>query len=64
MAVTDVATGLPDVELTPGCTITVDSGNASAIVTLVNVYGSSAAPTEEEAVTGFVPLFVYGIPTG
>jgi hypothetical protein len=41
---TDVSTALPEVILAPGCTLTVDSGNAAAIITKLNVYGFSPVP--------------------
>ncbi len=60
MAVTDVSTGLPDVELASGSTITVNTGDASAKVTLLNVYGISPVTGEPVEMQVFVPDFVYG----
>lgn len=55
MAVTDVDTSFPDVELAPGSTITVDTGNSSAKVTLLNVYGISPV-TGQEIELAVLPL--------
>ncbi len=60
MAVTDVSTGLPDTELATGSTITVNTGNASAKVTLLNVYGISPAGEPIAITVPVYPLFAYG----
>ena len=46
---TDVAISFPDIDLPPGCTITVTLDDAAADVTQLNVYGYSpgkSAPLE------------------
>jgi hypothetical protein len=63
VATTNVDTSFPDVELAPGSTITVDTGDASATITLLNVYTLSpvtGARAEEVEPAPYVPLFVYG----
>lgn len=59
---TDVSTSLPDLDLAPGSTLTVTTGNASAIVTQLNVYGISPVTGEpvELEIQGVYPLFAYG----
>ena len=59
MAVTNVSTAFPDVELAAGSTITVDTGDAAALVTQLNVYGISPVTGEPVEVTAIPPLFTY-----
>jgi hypothetical protein len=63
VATTNVDTSFPDVELAPGSTITVDTGDASATISLLNVYTLSpvsGARVEEVVPDTFVPLYAYG----
>jgi hypothetical protein len=68
MATTNIDTALPDVDLAPGTTVTVDAGAAGATISLLNVYTASpvaAAQTVDELLAEpFVPLFTYGTPAG
>lgn len=57
---TDVNTAFPDIELAPGATITVDSGDANALITKLNVYGVSPVTGEPVVIQMVPPLFVYG----
>lgn len=56
----DISTALPELLLAPGTTITVDTGDAAAVVTLLNVYGFTPEREPEETVAPFVPQFTYG----
>jgi hypothetical protein len=56
---TDVSTSLPDVELAPGTTITVNTLDASAKVTLLNVYGISPVTHEPVEIQLLPPLLVH-----
>lgn len=61
---TDVSTSFPEIVLPPGATITVDTKNASAIITKLNIYGVSPVNTPDGTVTEFVPTFVYSNAAG
>jgi hypothetical protein len=56
---TDVSTALPEVILAPGCTLTVDSGNAAAIITKLNVYGFSPVTREPIVIDLVPPILAY-----
>lgn len=56
---TDVATSLPQLELGPGASITVDAGSAGAVVTQLVVYGTYYPPgggPPEQVAPVFVPV--------
>lgn len=59
---TDVSTSMPDVDLPPGCTITVTLDDASADITLLNVWGFSPEKVADDTTTpqGVYPIFAYG----
>lgn len=59
---TELSTALPQVELGPGATVEVDTGDPAAIVTGLIVYGTYYGPGSPPA-AGLVPLFV-PIPIG
>jgi hypothetical protein len=42
---TDISTALPELDLPPGTTLEVDTGDAAAIVTQLNIYTLSPAAT-------------------
>jgi hypothetical protein len=54
---TDVSTPLPMLELGPGATIQVDTGDPGAIVTGLTIYGTFYPPDASAPATPF-PLFV------
>lgn len=56
---TDIAVSLPDVDLPPGCTITVSTGDASAIITQLNVYTYSPERTPAEDLPPVPVLLAY-----
>lgn len=56
---TDVATTFPDIDLPPGCTITVETGDALATVTLLNVYGYTPERTQPEDLPPVPVLLAY-----
>ena len=56
MAVTDVSTSLPQIELGPGASITVDTGDPADIVTELTVYGYYYGPSNPQPSGS--PLFV------
>ncbi len=53
---------MPDVDLPPGCTITVTLDDASADITLLNVWGFSPEKVADDTTTpqGVYPIFAYG----
>lgn len=57
MAITDVSTTLPQMELGPTATIEVDTGDPAAIVTGLNVYGTYYPP-DGAAPVPLNPLFL------
>lgn len=54
---TDISAPLPMIELGPGATIEVDTGDPAAIVTGLTVYGTYYPPPGAEPAAPF-PLFV------
>jgi hypothetical protein len=62
MAVTDVATSLPDVTLQPTHTVTVELDDALAVVTKLNVYALNVETGLVEDIAALPPLFSY-VPT-
>lgn len=60
MAVTDVATSLPQLDLAALTTITVTLDDASAKITKLNVYGYTPDRGDDVKPQPFVPLFSYG----
>lgn len=57
---TDVSAPLPEVNLQPGHTITVELDDASAVITGLNVYALNLETGEVEQIPITAPLFVYG----
>lgn len=45
---TDIAASFPDVDLAPGSTITVETGDPLAVIEFVNVYTTSPERAEPE----------------
>jgi hypothetical protein len=56
---TNVSTSLPDAELAPDTTITVDTLAANAKVTLLNVYGISPVTREPVVIDLVPPILAY-----
>lgn len=60
MATTNIKTSLPELVLAPGQTITVDTGDASATISLLNVYGVTPVHVEVPEFDVLPPLLGYG----
>lgn len=61
---TTIKTALPELDWPDQAVITVDSGDASALVTVVTIHLSQDAPDDVTAEEPFTPLFTYGTPSG
>jgi hypothetical protein len=59
MATTVVATAFPDLVLAPGQTITVDTGDPLATISLLNVFGVTPAATADIVEAPVAPLLAY-----
>lgn len=57
---TTISTTLPDLDLEAQATLTVDAGDASAVLKEVTVHVSQNAPQDELAPFVVSPLFAYG----
>ena len=57
---TDVSTALPELDWPDQAIITVDTGDAAAVVTAVTIHLSQDVPEEVLASLPVSPLFAYG----
>lgn len=56
---TDISTALPFVDLEPGATITVDTGDANVVVTEMNVYALQSTNGGVTDLAAIPALFAY-----
>lgn len=56
---TDVDGPFPELVLPAGATITVDTGDAAAVITEMNVYGASEVESDTDTTPAVPPLFAY-----
>lgn len=61
--VTILAAPLPEIDWPDQAIITINSGDASAKVTVFTIHLSQDVPEDVLAEAGFVPLFTYGTPS-
>ncbi len=58
---TDVSAPLPDLTWPDQATITVDTGDANAVITGLVIHLSQDVPEDVVNAQPYVPLFVYGV---
>lgn len=56
---TDVSTSLPDIDLPPGCTITVEMTDSLTDITFLNVWGYSPDKESHEPIALLPPALVH-----
>lgn len=57
---TTIKTALPELDSPDQAVITVDSGDANALVTVVTIHLSQDAPDDTAEAEPYTPLFSYG----
>jgi hypothetical protein len=60
---TNVSAPLPDLDLEASSIITVDAGDAAAVITRMVVHFTQNAPELPTKLEPFTPLFVYATPS-